>query len=145
MPSVVSEHNKNLLSLYGINLKKELKTAAVMQLYERNDDTRISRVLYEKLIHAADNRANFEVSLPNVTFGVEFEFVGSNAPRELSAFNMAMCKLFKEKYFYTGSYTHNDGTSWILGKDSSIQTSDSSLLHPFGFELSSPRFSSSFA
>ena len=139
MPSVVNEHNKNLLSEYDIDLKKELKSASVVRFNGRDTDSRISMSLYEKLIHAADNKENFEVKLPNITFGVEFEFVGSSDPKDVSAFNYEMAKLFKEKYFYTGTYTHNDGASWILGKDSSIKTDWSKLKHPFGFELSSPR------
>ena len=50
-----------------------------------------------------------------------------------------MCELLQDKYFYSGTYTHNDGISWILGRDGSINTSDSNLDNPFGCELSSPK------
>ena len=140
MPSVVNEHNRNILALYGISLKKEQKAAAIMRLKDAEADTRINKGLYEKLIHAIDNNhTSHYISLPKVTFGVEFEFVGSRAPAELSRFNLAMCKLLRDKYFYSGAYTHNDGTSWILGRDSSINTDDSNLPEPFGYELSSPK------
>jgi hypothetical protein len=140
MPSLVNEHNRNILALYGISLKKEQKVAAIMRLKDAEADTRINKGLYEKLIYAIDNnRTSHCISLPNVTFGVEFEFVGSRVPTDLSKFNLAMCNLLRDKYFYSGAYTHNDGTSWILGKDSSIKTEDSDLSNPFGYELSSPK------
>ena len=140
MPSVVNGHNRDVLALYGISLKKEHKAASIIRLKDAESDTRISRGLYEKLINAIDsNCVSRCISLPKVTFGIEFEFVGSRAPKDLQKFNSAMCKLLQDKYFYSGTYTHNDGTSWILGRDGSINTSDSNLDNPFGCELSSPK------
>lgn len=139
MPSVINEHRKNLLAVYGISLKKELKSAAIMQLKDRSEDTRVNNTLYEKLVYAADNCAITDIKLPDVTFGVEFEFVGSKDTRNVSNFNLAMCKLLRDKYFYSGAYTHNDGTSWILGKDSSIKFDGTLISNPFGYELSSPK------
>jgi hypothetical protein len=140
MPSLVNEHHKNILALYGISLKKEQKVAAIMRLKDAEADTRISKGLYEKLIYAIDNsHTSHCISLPNVTFGIEFEFVGSRVSDDLSKFNLAMCDILRDKYFYSGAYTHNDGTSWILGKDSSINICDSDLSNPFGYELSSPK------
>ena len=74
MPSVINEHRKNLLAVYGISLKKELKSAAIMQLKDKSEDTRVNNTLYEKLVYAADNCAITDIKLPDVTFGVEFEF-----------------------------------------------------------------------
>ena len=139
MPSVVNEHNRNLLALYGISLKKELKVASVMQLKDSNTDVRLHKSLYEKLIYAADNVAPSDIRLPEVTFGIELEFIGSKNAIQLSSFNAAMHKLLGDKYFYSGAYTHNDGTSWILGRDGSLNVRDSSVPNPFGYELSSPK------
>ena len=50
MPSVVNEHNRDILALYGISLKKEHKAASIMRLKDAESDTRINRGLYEKLI-----------------------------------------------------------------------------------------------
>jgi len=50
-----------------------------------------------------------------------------------------MTHLLGDKYFYAGAYTHNDGASWILGRDSSIKLDDSTLVCPYGYELSSPK------
>ena len=50
MPSVVNEHNRDILALYGISLKKEHKAASIMRLKDAEADTRINRGLYEKLI-----------------------------------------------------------------------------------------------
>lgn len=139
MPSLVSEHNRDILALYGITLKKELKSSAVMQLKGYNEDSKMSRALYERFISALDYHVPHTIKLPKITFGIEFEFVGSRDPYDVSNFNAAMFRLLKEKYFYAGVYTHNDGTSWILGKDSSINVNDSSVKDPFGYELSSPK------
>ena len=139
MPSVINERNRDLLALYGISLKKEQKSFALMQLKNCECDTRVSSTLYSALLNAIESNIPHTVKLPEITFGVELEFVGSKDPYDISNFNAAMSKLLKEKYFYTGVYTHNDGTSWILGKDSSINVTDSSVKSPFGFELSSPK------
>lgn len=140
MPSVVNEHNRDVLALYGISLKRENKAASIIRLKDTESDTRINRGLYEKLIHAIDsNCVSRCISLPNVTFGIEFEFVGSRTPKDLQKFNLAMSKLLQDKYFCSGTYTHNDGVSWILGRDGSINTSDGNLHDQFGYELSSPK------
>ena len=140
MPSVVNEHNRDALALYGISLKKEHKAASIIRLKDAETDIRINRGLYEKLITAIDsNCVSRCISLPKVTFGIEFEFVGSRTPKDLQKFNSAMCNFLQDKYFYSGTYTHNDGESWILGRDGSINTSDSNLANPFGCELSSPK------
>lgn len=139
MPSVINEQHKNLLALYGISLKKEYKCGAVMSLKDSGIDTKINSTLYSKLLSAIESHVTHEVRLPKVTFGLELEFVGSKDPLDLSAFNTAMYRLLKEKYFYSGAYTHNDGTAWILGRDGSIKTECSNISNPFGYELSSPK------
>lgn len=138
MPNL-NQENADLLALYGITLKKELKASAVLQLKNKDTDSKISRVLYDKLITAIKEQTPHYIKLPNITFGVEFEFVGSKLPENVSDFNTSMYKLLKEKYFYTGAYTHNDGTTWILGRDGSIHFDNTSIIIPFGYELSSPK------
>lgn len=138
MPTINEAHAKSL-ALFGITLKNETKASTVMQLKDKSSDSRMSRVLYEKLISAIDSHTAHDIKLPDVTFGIEFEFVGSKLNKDLQHFNLEMFKLLHEKYFNSMSYTHNDGTSWILGRDSSIKTDDSSLICPYGYELSSPK------
>lgn len=138
MPTINEEHAKSL-ALFGITLKNETKASTVMQLKDRVSDSRMSRVLYEKLISAIDSRTAHDVTLPDVTFGIEFEFVGSKLNKDLQKFNFEMFMLLHDKYFNSMSYTHNDGTSWILGRDSSIKTDRSKLVCPYGYELSSPK------
>ena len=104
MPSVVNEHNRDILALYGISLKKEHKAASIIRLKDAEADTRINRGLYEKLINAIDSSSTNCINLPNVTFGIEFEFIGSRAPKDLQKFNSAMCKLLQDKYFFTNYY-----------------------------------------
>ena len=136
----VDHDNSSLLALYGISLKKENKASSVLQLKNMNEDIKMSRSLYDCMISAAKNRNIHYVKLPKISFGIELEFVGSRAPEDLAKFNMEMYKLLREKYFYSGAYTHNDGTSWILGKDSSIHYElCNNLVMPYGYELSSPK------
>lgn len=135
----VDHDNASLLALYGISLKKENKASSVLQLKSMNEDIKMSRSLYDCMISAAKNRNIHYVKLPKISFGIELEFVGSRASEDLAKFNMEMYKLLREKYFYSGVYTHNDGTSWILGKDASIKYRESNLPDPFGYELSSPK------
>lgn len=138
MPTINESHAKSL-ALYGITLKNETKISAILQLKDQSVDSKMSRALYEKLISAIDYHILHDIKLPDITFGIEFEFVGSEDQYDISAFDIEMFRLLKEKYFRSGVYTHNDGTSWILGKDGSININDSSLKEPFGYELSSPK------
>lgn len=131
--------NSELLSLYNIELKKESKASATIRLLNKREDSKISKILYDKLLLAIKNRNLHDIKLPDVTFGIEFEFVGSRAAVDLSNFNTAMSALFKERYFYSGSYTHNDGSSWVLGRDGSIRYANSYLAVPYGYELSTPK------
>ena len=45
MPSVVNEHNRDVLALYGISLKRENKAASIIRLKDTESDTRINRGL----------------------------------------------------------------------------------------------------
>lgn len=140
MPQTVCKENADLLALYGIALKKELKASSVIQLKDKSDDLRISKVLYDKLLYAIKNQNTHYIKLPKITFGVEFEFVGSRIPNDLAEFNAAMYRLIGENYFCSGAYTRNDGTSWILGRDGSIHYElCNNFIMPYGYELSSPK------
>jgi len=136
----INESNKQLLESYGITLKKELKGSSVLQLNGFNKDTKISKSLYEVLLSAlskADTKKH--IDLPDITFGIEFEFVGSYLSKDLSEFNKEMSRLLHDKYIYLGEYTHNDGDCYILGRDGSIRYRNSYLPQPFGYELSTPK------
>ena len=131
--------NSELLSQFGIALKKELKQHAILRLSGFDNDVRISRHLYDALIAAITNRSVRTVNLPKVMFGVELEFVGDVSAKNVANFNKAMCHIFKEDYFSAGQYAHNDGSWWVLGKDSSIHWPSTQISNPYGFELSSPK------
>lgn len=133
--------NSELLSLCGIELKKESKASSVLRLFNKEYDSRISKCLYDKLLAAISSRQSDRLKVPNVTFGVELEFVGSKSPIHLNAFNDAMHNLLGNRYFYAGTYSHNDGKSWILGRDGSITYRYSDISYPYGYELSSPKLS----
>lgn len=136
----VSQANADLLLQHGITLKKELKASSVIQLYNSNEDLRISKNLYDKLLYAIGHASNNELHLPKIYFGIEFEFVGSALQNDLTKFNLDMYKLLGTSFFSCiNSYQHNDGKFWLLGRDGSIHWPDSQLEHPYGYELSSPK------
>lgn len=136
---MLNQENVELLKRYGIVLKKENKTFSVLHFNSSNDDIRIARSLYDKLIESAKKASTKEVSLPKIYVGVELEFVGTIQNESLSLFNKNMKDLFNDKYFHSGSYSHNSGTEWILGRDGSINyIANPRVPYPFGYELSSP-------
>ena len=134
----VNQENANLLALYGISLINEVKSSATIKLKNCNTESKLSRVLYEKLLSALRDSSVHYIKLPQICFGVELEFVGSRLHNDITSFNKAMFKLVGGDYFQADTYIHNDGTSWILGKDGSIGFYDTNLPVPFGYELSSP-------
>ena len=131
---------QDVLANFGIEIKSITKTNAIIRLKNASEDVKLSKLLFEKLNAAVDNNVNVtkHIKLPNITFGVEFEFIGSSTYLDKSAFDIAMFKLIGEKYINAGKYAHNDGTYWILGKDSSIHYDSSVIEHPTGYELSTP-------
>jgi hypothetical protein len=139
MPSIVNQANKDILACYGITLEKELKSHSVIKLKDSDNSIRINKNLYDKLLHSASNCTKQIIKLPDISFGVELEFIGSNTHYDLSGFMIGAFRLLKGDFFSSLSYCHNDGKSWILGKDNSIDTSNSNLQEPFGYELSTPK------
>lgn len=128
-----------LLALYGIKLKKELKDSFIIQLKDINKTTKLSHVLYDKLIKAIVSNNIHEVRFSEIYFGIEFEFVGSGIARDFIAFNEAMLKLVSTQYKATLQYNNNAGDKWVLGRDTSINKKHSKLIFPIGYELSTPK------
>lgn len=79
-----------------------------------------------------------ELEVGDMTFGIEFEFVGSRAG--ISEFNQAMGELVGPKrYKHSGKYGKSSTTKWVLGRDGSIQREMKfGVTDPYGFELTSP-------
>ena len=145
---------EELLSTRKITLIKELKQSATLRLNDCDEDVKISRGLYDKLITSMNNMRNFKEAMgdsfnshclneDDITFGVELEFIGSKDRLNFSKFTIEMYHLLNDKFIFTGSYYHNDGNYWLLGKDGSIVWSnlpDSGVpSSPYGYELSSPK------
>lgn len=146
----VDEDNKKLLSKYNIELKKELKATSVIRLKDATEDSKMSRVLYNKLLSAikfssayrlANKVKSSKPKLPKVYIGIEFEFIGSRDFNDRDAFNNAMIQLVGDNYWFRGEYSHNKGNYWILGKDGSLRFEDANerIASPFGYELSTPK------
>lgn len=138
---MITNNNFRLLANYGITLKKESKAFAIIKLYNKEEDVRLSRNLYDKLLNAISSASSSTNKLPKTYFGVELEFVGSISWEASSNFDESMHALLKESYFNcASSYQHNDGKIWILGRDGSIRWEPDTKIHyPYGYELSSSR------
>ena len=138
---MIADNNFGLLANYGITLKKENKAFAIIRLYNKEEDVRVSRNLYDKLLSAISNASSSTNKLPKTYFGVELEFVGSISWEASSNFDKSMYALLKESYFNcASSYQHNDGKLWILGRDGSIRWEpDVNIYYPYGYELSSSK------
>lgn len=134
---MIDEEHAKKLALFGITLKNETPSHAILQLKNSQIDSKIAQPLYKSLLSSIEAYKLSSLKLPEVTFGIELEFVGNVNPQSLCDFNIAMTRLLRDKYFYTEKYSHNDGCQWILGKDSSIKHNMSD--DEFGYELSSSK------
>lgn len=124
------------LTQYGIEILNKTKSNVILKLYD-NSEVSLSLKLYNKLIQSVENTEPHNLELPELTFGVELEFVGIGTLNEFDNFTKAMVKRFHENYYYAGKYKHNTGDVWILGKDGSIRWSSGYGL--VGYELSTPK------
>lgn len=136
---MINEDNAKLLALYGIELKNETSSHSILRLKNNDYDSKMSSFLYKKLLHSIRECNLSPTRIYDVIFGVELEFIGDDSRDAIREFNQAMADLLKTNYIFHGSYTHNDGSFWILGKDSSIKYNV--VDHEFGYELSSPKLS----
>lgn len=136
----INQKHLELLAKKGIILKKETKAYSVIQLNGYTDEYKISAQLYGAILKASSAPNAYSVELPKLSLGVELEFVGTSITDKLSDFCVDMVLLTNKKFIYTGKYCHNDGKSWILGRDGSIQyVCETSISKPFGYELTTPK------
>lgn len=133
------EKSNELLRDYGISNCREFKNYVTFNAEWADGTQRSSKSLFTKLLSAAENAARLKFNLPDITIGVELEFVGSHARDNILEFSASMHRLTDGGFFYVGSYYHNDGTFWSLGKDGSIKYASTHENPLFGYELSSSK------
>ena len=141
--------NKALLALYGIELKKECNSHAILRLKDKDTDSRMSRKLYDKLISAIRESTVHVIKLPRITFGIEFEFIGEDQDDKFIGLAKALAPLgVWNNFLYSYHCHHNDGREWVLGRDGSIKwntldlippRTKSIIVNPVGYELSTPK------
>lgn len=134
---MIDEEHAKRLALFGITLKDETSSHAILQLKNFSSESKISQPLFKRLLSTIELYNPSSLKLPEITFGVELEFVGNANLQALCDFNMSMVKLLRDRYAYTNKYAHNPGDKWLLGKDGSIKYNESD--NEFGYELSSPK------
>lgn len=141
--------NKALLALYGIELKSECNSHAILRLKDKDTDSRMSRKLYDKLISAIRESTVHDIKLPRITFGIEFEFIGEDQDDDYIGLAKALAPLgVWNNFLYSYTYHRNDGREWVLGRDGSIKwntldlippRTKSVIVNPIGYELSTPK------
>lgn len=141
--------NKALLALYGIELKSECNSHAILRLKDKDTDSRMSRKLYDKLISAIKESTAHDIKLPRITFGIEFEFIGEDQDDDYIGLAKALAPLgVWNNFLYSYTYHRNDGREWVLGRDGSIKwntldlippRTKSVIVNPIGYELSTPK------
>ena len=144
-----SVDNKALLALYGIELKKECNSHAILRLKNKDTDSRMSRKLYDKLISAITRSTVHDIKLPKITVGIEFEFIGEEYADSSADFTIELKRLgIWDDFTYSHMCHHNDGSEWALGSDGSIKwntldlippRTKSIIINPVGYELSTPK------
>lgn len=134
---MIDEERAKRLALFGITLKDENSSHAILQLKNFKYESKMSQPLFKRLISTIESYKLSPLKLPDVTFGVELEFVGDADLKAICDFNMAMARILRDKYVYTNKYAHNNGDQWLLGKDGSIKYDETN--NEFGYELSSPK------
>lgn len=140
---MICEDHAKQLELFGIKLKNETSNNSILQFKNILHDTKMSRHLYSRLLDVINSYKSSHINIPEITFGVELEFIGYADQQALRNFNLAMTRMLHNKYLFTGKYYHNNGDRWILGRDGSINFNKSE--NEFGYELSSAKLSLSSA
>lgn len=131
------EQINELFSKYNLTNFQKLKNYYTFN--SNNNNLKISSQLFEKMLKAANNTNDkLTVNIPNLKFGIEFEFVGSLLFSDTEAFNEAMIDLLGDSYIFEYRYLHNNGEKWILGKDGSIKYDQDTDIPLYGYELSTP-------
>lgn len=125
-----------ILNKLGITpIRKTAKLSHIV-FKDSGNEYKIKNADIEKLIEIASSKVKYDRKSIDIKFGVEFEFIGLYADPARKAFKKAMKNLVGDnKYVEELRYVHNDGSSWILGTDSSLNTNDVSYR---GYELTSP-------
>lgn len=125
-----------ILNKLGITpIRKTAKLSHIV-FKDSGNEYKIKNADIEKLIEIASSKVKYDRKNIDIKFGVEFEFIGLYADPARKAFKKAMKNLVGDsKYVEELRYVHNDGSSWILGTDSSLNTNDVSYR---GYELTSP-------
>lgn len=125
-----------ILNKLGINPIRKTAKLSTIVFKDSGNEYKIKNADIEKLVEIASSKTKYDRKNVDIKFGVEFEFIGLYADPARKAFKKAMKNLVGDnKYVEELRYVHNDGSSWILGTDTSLHTNDTSYR---GYELTSP-------
>lgn len=127
----------SVLSELGLEVTRCNNRYARIVFKHSGKEYRISTNELIKLSNSLDKKHDFSHERNFTRIGVEIEFFGNIRKRH--DFCEAMKKLVGENQLeVTDRYQHNDGQTWILGRDSSLRRSPNMCQLTQGFELTSP-------
>ena len=127
----------SVLSELGLDVTRCNNRYARIVFKHSGKEYRISTDELIKLSNSLDKKHDFSHERNFTRIGVEIEFFGNIRKRH--DFCEAMKKLVGENQLeVTDRYQHNDGQTWILGRDGSLRRSPNMCQLTQGFELTSP-------
>lgn len=127
----------SVLNELGLDVTRCNNRCARIVFKHSGKEYRISTDELIKLSNSLDKKHDFSHERNFTRIGVEIEFFGNIRKRH--DFCEAMKKLVGENQLeVTDRYQHNDGQTWILGRDGSLRRSPNMCQAAQGFELTSP-------
>ena len=84
---MICEDHAKQLELFGIKLKNETSNNSILQFKNILHDTKISNHLYSRLLDVISSYKSNHSNIPEITFGVELEFIGYADQQALRNFN----------------------------------------------------------
>lgn len=137
-PEVISEELTDTAILNKLGIVTSRRSAKQSQIVFKSsgNEYRVKNSDIDKLVEIVKSKAKYERSNVEIKFGIEFEFIGLSVSSEREKFNTAMKALVgTDNYCSDLRYTHNDGSKWILGVDSSLHAREDTYR---GYELTTP-------
>lgn len=131
-------YRAQILNSLGINIIKYNPKISKVMFKNSGNSYRMKNADMDAIAEAIKKSVNFKRNKINVCLGVELEFVG-NKDKECIFEEKMIERVGKDKFENKGCYNKNDGKKWILGKDSSVEPTESYVRTPMrGYELTSP-------
>ena len=124
-----------ILDALGIDVIKKNSKYSRILFKNSGNAARMKTEEMDKLVDALKSNCSFNRNaIKDMRIGVELEFIGEAG--HVDEFNRKIVKLVgDDRYYCPLSYSHNNGSQWVLGVDGSINYNGR---NERGYELTSP-------